>query len=302
MSEIGNVSNPNLGMANTGRVNNGSLPVPAKANTPNPVAAETYDDAAVLDKEPLHSQYADNRRDWDLIVDTLPVIKKLGEAVSEINDKLLQAKDLATEIDSNEYTSKEAELRKEQVEELLKEINSIAESVNYDGNKLLTAEGKDVSIPVGDDEVLNIEHLDLTFGVEQISWASAGNVLDTIVREIELIKNREGFLLGIDERVEDAATLMKYEQGLIIGEGELAIDQIDDLAVNKVRGKMKDYSANTLNQFEITDFVKNELNKFSENSDQKTEEKAEEPILNIQANVEPERVLKLVQDLEADEG
>ena len=122
MSEIGNVSNPNFGMGDTSRINEGSLPVAAKAKAPNPIAAEKHNDAEASVQDPTHSQDVERPKEQGFEMTIFPLFQDLLETTSKIRKEIIQVNTLAKEITSDNDTSKNNELRKteESEEPLLK--------------------------------------------------------------------------------------------------------------------------------------------------------------------------------------
>ena len=292
MSDIGNVPPLDFGMGDTGKVN-GVLPAKIELKAARPITTEEFNDAEASIQDLQHSQYADSLEDWNIEMNKF-LFQNIREAVSGMRKNAMQAEKLVKEISSGTLSDEDKVHHKKQVESLLKELNSIAENVEYDGNKLLTSDGKALPISVGDGEVLNIESRDLSFGVEHSSWSDAGDVLEKIVEEIRLIREYDGFLLGVSQKMEKATTLMEHELSVSISSQDFT--KATELAINQARDMTKDGKFSTLAEFGLTDFAQYDPQGREVDKIHKMAGESENSLFEVQANIEPERVLNLTEE------
>lgn len=116
---------------------------------------------------------------------------------------------------------------------LAKEVDSIVDSTEINGNKIFSSEGKDISITIGD-STTRIKAMDLRVDVSVLTEAKeAGSMVAKIREEIEAIKNCAGFLLGVSEQIEEVSAQMQFEPGDVNG----LMENMKDLNQNLELGK-----------------------------------------------------------------
>ncbi len=100
----------------------------------------------------------------------------------------------------------------EKIATFKKQINDLVNSTHFNGNKIFTAAGQDMAISVGNDAVINIPAKN--FGVSPTD-VDLGEDMDTLAkkikREIQAIMDYDGFLIGVEEKIESFTTLMAFE-------------------------------------------------------------------------------------------
>ncbi len=123
-----------------------------------------------------------------------------------------QIKELA-QLKSRERDKKaQEEAIREKIETFKKQIDDIVNRTHFDGNKIFTAAGQDMAISVGNDVVINIPAKD--FGVSPTDVDLSENpdtLFKEIKRQIQAILDYDGFLLGVEEKLQSARTLMAFE-------------------------------------------------------------------------------------------
>jgi flagellin len=92
-------------------------------------------------------------------------------AAGTIRDKLSLMEELAEKAANGYYTGADRALMQKQLEELAGDINEIAGSTEYEGNKLFTAKGRTISRSIAHDRMIHLFAKDLTFDVQNIDLA-----------------------------------------------------------------------------------------------------------------------------------
>ena len=100
----------------------------------------------------------------------------------------------------------------EKIEVFKKQINDLVNKAQFDGNKIFTAAGQDMAISVGNDVVINIPAMDFGVGPTDLDLSENPDTLFKKIRnQIQAILDYDGFLLGVEEKLQSARTLMAFE-------------------------------------------------------------------------------------------
>ena len=123
-----------------------------------------------------------------------------------------QIKELA-QLKSREKDKKaEQEAIREKIATFKKQIDDIVNSTHFDGNKIFTAAGQDMAISFGNDVVINIPAKDFGVSPTDVDLSEGPDMLwKRIEEEIQAIIEYDGFLLGVEEKIESFTTLMAFE-------------------------------------------------------------------------------------------
>lgn len=106
----------------------------------------------------------------------------------------------------------EQEAMWEKIDTLKKQINDIVNNTHFDGNKIFTAAGQDMAFFVGDDVVINIPAKDFGVSPTDVDLSEDTNTLSQkIKKEIQAIMDYDGFLLGVEKKIESFTTMMAFE-------------------------------------------------------------------------------------------
>ena len=93
-----------------------------------------------------------------------------------------------------------------------KQINELSNKADLNGNKIFTAAGQDMAIFIGNDVVINIPAKNFGVSLTDTDLSEEPNTLFKKIKEqIQAILEYDGFLIGVEEKLESAATLMAFE-------------------------------------------------------------------------------------------
>jgi flagellin-like hook-associated protein FlgL len=207
-----------------------------------------------------------NARDASTAVSVFQIFT---DAADVIGSNLTRMKELAKKASSPDYSRVQVEEMQKEFEKLAKEINEIAkstkiDSAEYDYNKLFTAEGKAVSISIGDGSRIDIFARDLSFDAAGLSLAAdPAGALSEIEEAIEDLSEYNGYLTRQTARLEDATAVIELELESAMG---VDLSEFDVDVGRQVAGNMKG---------EISENVS--------------------VLAYIQANLTPDRALQLLQ-------
>ena len=125
--------------------------------------APERDEAVAVIKQLLGGDIAAVRQSAAEASTVVSLIQRVTGAVSTIGDKLNAMARAAKKASNPDYTRVEVEQIQQTFASLAGEINDIAETFEYNYNKLFSAEGQSVSIPIGDGSQIDILAHDLRF-------------------------------------------------------------------------------------------------------------------------------------------
>ena len=92
------------------------------------------------------------------------------------------------------------------------QINDLVNNTHFDGNKIFTAAGQDMAISIGNNVVINIPAKDFGVGPTDVNLSEEQDTLfKKMKREIQAIMDYNGFLIGVEEKIESFTTLMAFE-------------------------------------------------------------------------------------------
>ncbi|MBW8003250.1 MAG: hypothetical protein FVQ80_14735 [Planctomycetes bacterium] len=193
------------------------------------------------------------------------VTQKLGEAVGEIEKKIKKNKELVELVTKNQLKNIEKQKMLKEMKHNFVEINDIVASTNIDGNLPLGPGGKPITISLDDQTNITIPAQDFSVDVENtnIDSNSHKSMRDTIREAIKAIKDYDGFMIGIHDKIEEYSSQMQFQIEDIL-KVEEQISQLND---------MLELSAFTIRR------VRQDAAK----------------ALRGQANIEPEKALALLQ-------
>lgn len=223
------------------------------------------DKAASTIQNLLHGKVDKSRQDIRYANKVISAAQGIADAAKEINQNMKAMRDLAKKAASGDYSEQEvAEMQKE-FEKLAKQVNDAANNTEYNGNKLFTADGKNISISIGNGSSIDITAKNLTFDAKGLDLTKdAKGALSAVEAALSKSDYYAGYINTQTERIGDAVKLIEYEINNAFGIKAEDFDtgfakQVAAYAANKT---LEDMSA----------------------------------LLDAQANVEPARALQLLKE------
>ncbi|MHC4423772.1 MAG: flagellin N-terminal helical domain-containing protein [Planctomycetota bacterium] len=209
MDELGKILDPAHG-----------VPAPNAAGKNIPELTETTasqvsagDEAALaINQNPLRGQVASVRHNSHSAEIVVSLVQTIGQAITGLRERQTKIGELAKQVAARRHSPEEMAQVQQELKRLAGEINDIVENTEYNGNKLFSADGQDISISIGNGSTIEISAKDFSLDVEGINLsANSESMVEKIREEIEAIRDYDGFLLGVKEKVEDVKTLMQFE-------------------------------------------------------------------------------------------
>jgi flagellin-like hook-associated protein FlgL len=114
-------------------------------------------------RELLNGNIADVRLSAREASTAISIIQTFANAADGIAAKLAKMEELAKKASSPDYSRVEIEAMQTEFKGFAKEINEIAQGIEYNYNKIFTAAGKSMSIPIGDGSSVDIFARDFSF-------------------------------------------------------------------------------------------------------------------------------------------
>ncbi len=233
-------------------------------NQPN--AASDDDAAASVIQYLLHGKMSEGQENERYANEAISMTQRFADAAGQINEKLQTMKELAEEA-ANAGSQEEKEELQEEFEQLAAEINDIVENTEYNGNKLLNADGMTISISIGNGSTIDIVSKDLSVDIDSMDLiADAESALAAIQSIASESSYYSGYLEEQVSHLESMASLIEFETPNDMGI-EADEDGFDMALAKEIAG----YASNqTMEDVSV--------------------------LFEAQANVEPKRTLQLLKD------
>jgi len=170
------------------------------------------DMATAIIRELLRGQIAGSLQGARNASDAISMVQTFEAAASSINETLVQMQGLAAKAATGTYSDEQKAVMQQEFEELADGINDIVESTEFNGNKLLSADGETISIYMGNGSTLDIIAADLSLDIEGLDLTTnADSALTFITEAIEQTSSYRGYLGGEMERLEKFAALAEFD-------------------------------------------------------------------------------------------
>lgn len=163
-------------------------------------------------RELLNGNIADVRLSAREASTAVSIIQIFANAVDSIAVKLSRMEELAKKASSPDYSQVQVEAMQTELQALANEINDIVKSTEYNFNKLFTAAGKAISIPIGDGSNINIFAKDFSFNAQGLDLISEPKIVSSNIKKaITNLNEYKQYLNRQVARVEDATAIIESE-------------------------------------------------------------------------------------------
>lgn len=192
--------------------------------------------------------------------------QKFADAALEINKKLQTMKKLAEKA-VRTGSNKQKEKLQEEFEQLAGEINDIVSNTEYNGNKLISSDGKTISISIGNGSSIDVVSKDLSVDIEGLDLTTdAEGALAAIQSSASKSSYYSGYLEDQVSHLKSMADLIEFEIP-----NDMGIEADEDLLDMDFAKEVAGYaSSQTLEDLSV--------------------------LFEAQTNVEPNRALQLLKD------
>ena len=184
----------------------------AYSGNSNPIGAPNHNDAVATIRELVNGNTADVRLSAREASTAVSIIQTFSSAVDSIGAKLAKMEELAKKASSPDYSRVQIEAMQKGLKSLAKEINEIVKSTEYDYNKIFTAAGKSISIPIGDGSRVDIFARDFSFNSQGLDLTTdPKSALSNIKKAITNLNEYKQYLNRQVARVEDTTATIESE-------------------------------------------------------------------------------------------
>ena len=142
----------------------------------------------------------------------ISVLQTFDNAVYTISANLTEMAELATEAAKGIYSDiKKSELHVE-FEELADQINDLVENTEYNGNKLLSSDGDEVTAFISYDSTINVEPADLSVSISEMDLINdAASALTAVQSAANRTSTYSKYLSSKIELLGKKAALVEYD-------------------------------------------------------------------------------------------
>ncbi len=154
------------------------------------------DDASGLAvRELLRADIATGMQASRNISDGISLVQTASGAAGSVNTALVRMKTLATQASNGTYSDSQKQIIQDEFAELAAAINQVTAETNFNGNKLLGADSKEIAISVGNGQTITLN----------------SDSFDIDLSGVDLVSDAEGAIADIDTAISDVS---KYQAGL----------------------------------------------------------------------------------------
>ena len=168
--------------------------------------------ASLMIRELLRGEIAGSLQAARNASDGISIVQTFEGAASSIDGILAIMAGLAAKAESGIYSDAQKAVMQKQFTESADEINDIVENVKFNGNKLFSANGRTISIPMSNGSTIDIATTDLSFDAEGLDLTTdSGTVLAFIMEMIEETTSYRADLGRQAERLEIMSQLTESD-------------------------------------------------------------------------------------------
>jgi flagellin len=143
--------------------------------------------------------------------DGISTLQVFDNAVSAISSKLTGMVGLATKADNGTYSDTQKYVMQLEFEELADEINDIVRVTEFNGNRLLSSDGKALSISLGG-STIDIDAQDLSLDITELDLTTdASSALAFAKQATEQTSTYSGYLSSKIHRLEQTAAVIQFD-------------------------------------------------------------------------------------------
>ena len=168
------------------------------------------------------------------VSEAISVGQDVAEKISSIEEILKAMRSVAEAVADGDYETDDLSAIQDEFSSLAEQINAIVESTEYNGNKLLSSQGGEISFSIGGNSTMEISSQDLGFDVTGLDLAaSAVNALTAVEDKLREVQFYGEQLASRTERLDEVSETIELERRRDFGidEDGLDVEQAKALAV-----------------------------------------------------------------------
>jgi flagellin-like hook-associated protein FlgL len=161
-------------------------------------------------QEMLNGNIADVRLNAKEASTAFSIIQTFIDAVNNIDTNLADMEALSKKAGSGDYSKVQVEQMQKEFDELAGYINEIVKGTEHNYNKIFTADGKAVSLPIGNGSWVTIFAKDLSIDVEGLDLTNAPeDALFHVRKVIDFVAEYNDYLTRQFRRAENATAVIE---------------------------------------------------------------------------------------------
>ncbi len=165
-------------------------------------------DVAII-REFLQGNIADVRLSAQNAYAATSTVQMFVDAAVIIRDKLTQMEQLAQNAANGHYTRIDKASMQQEYEQSANDINEIVDNTGYENNKLFTANGQVISLPLGKGQTIHLFARDLTVDITNMDLTKdAQAALAAIKNKVKQAKEYHEHLSSQNKRLQNAMAII----------------------------------------------------------------------------------------------
>ena len=146
------------------------------------------------------------------------VTLKFANAASDIRNKLTQMEQLADEAANGFHTNSDKASMQKQFEQIATDINNIVDKTEHGNNKLFTANGQTISLPLGNGQNIHLFARDLSIDITGMDLTNDPNAArDAVKTSLQEANNYGGYLAGLNKSLHEV--MARIESRAVVATG-----------------------------------------------------------------------------------
>ena len=174
-------------------------------------------DVAII-REFLQGNIADVRLSAQNTYAAASTVQMSVDAAATIHDKLILMEQLAHKAANGYYTSIDKTSMQKKFEQSAKDINKIVDNTKYENNKLFTANGQVITLPLGNGQTVHLFARDLTVDITNMDLTKdAQTALATIKNQVIQANEYHEYLSRQNKRLQNAMAAIESKMAAAAG-------------------------------------------------------------------------------------
>ena len=146
------------------------------------------------------------------------VTLKFANAASDIRNKLTQMEQLADEAANGFHTNSDKASMQKQFEQIATDINNIVDKTEHGNNKLFTANGQTISLPLGNGQNIHLFARDLAIDITGMDLTNDPNAARNAVKTaLQDANSYGGYLAGLNKRLNEVMARIENRAAVAAG-------------------------------------------------------------------------------------
>lgn len=174
-------------------------------------------DVAII-REFLQGNIADVRLSVQNAYAATSTVQMFVDAAAIIRDKLILMEQLAQKAANGYYTITDKASMQQKLEQSARDINEIVNSTEHENNKLFTANGQVITLPLGNGQTIHLFAKDLAVDITNMDLTKdAKAALATIKNQVKQANEYHEYLSNQNRRLQNAMAIIESKMAVAAG-------------------------------------------------------------------------------------